>query len=627
MPATDRKGKRWISVDGTGASATAGASSTSPDKAPPPVLLLASPFGRDGRRTVFFERPLGQDTRAAVFGAAELEESALEPCSALPPRAVIQLNANCVRHALKRAGLLVNVAQPSSRSGPILVLWARHSGDKLWKELPRHGITNHYPGSWALGRKDGLWKHLSAQQRRLGDSTYDFVPRTFVLPADRGALERAAAAGLLRGGGALIVKPLNSSRGRGVKMVLSTAELPSDPAAKLLVQEYIERPLLLQGRKFDLRLYVAVTSFDPLRAYVFEQGLARFANAPYSAAADAGARVGKELDRYAHLTNYSICKKDAGYEPNVDAAADGEGSKWSLAALWRTLGAAGHPVEAVRSSIAEVLTRTLIAAQPHITHKYSQYFRERGKCVELFGFDVLLDADLSAWLIEVNVSPDLSSSSPLDRQIKHTLAADLLHLVGVRPPVGASAADDAAAARPAPFLTRTTTGKEASELAATPLPKLGPAELDVLVECEEEEWRASHTDFRPLYPRDAATTRRCERLFATRRHADALVASHYQRGDDKRAELLRKELARRAAAHKLASRAPAPRSRTPSALARPAAVAAAAAAGPRSQSAQALATPARRAAAAAPRPAPPRDPLAPLRPPPASAWGVAARRM
>ena len=217
--------------------------------------------------------------------------------------------------------------------------------------------------------------------------------------------------------------------------------LPSDPAAKLL-QEYIEQPLLLQGRKFDLRLYVAVTS--PTRC------------APTSSSKDwrasptrrtgggrRGARVGKELDRYAHLTNYSICKKDAGYEPNVDAAADGEGLLAALADAQR----GGPPGEAVRSSIADVLTRTLIAAQPHITHKYSQYFRERGKCVELFGFDVLLDADLSAWLIEVNVSPDLSSSSPLDRQIKHTLAADLLHLVGVRPPVGASAADDAAAAR------------------------------------------------------------------------------------------------------------------------------------------------------------------------------------
>ena len=417
---------------------------------------------------------------------------------------------------------------------------------------------------------------------------------------------------------------LDSSRGRGVKMVLSTAELPSDPAAKLLVQEYIERPLLLQGRKFDLRLYVAVTSFDPLRAYVFEQGLARFANAPYSAAADAGARVGKELDRYAHLTNYSICKKDAGYEPNVDAAADGEGSKWSLAALWRTLGAAGHPVEAVRSSIAEVLTRTLIAAQPHITHKYSQYFRERGKCVELFGFDVLLDADLSAWLIEVNVSPDLSSSSPLDRQIKHTLAADLLHLVGVRPPVGASAADDAAAARPAPFLTRTTTGKEASELAATPLPKLGPAELDVLVECEEEEWRASHTDFRPLYPRDAATTRRCERLFATRRHADAWSLPTTSAATTSAPSCCarnsraappptssRAARPRRAAAR----RAPSPDRRRSRRRRRPG----------RARSPRRRSRRRRAAAAAAPRLGAAADPLAPLRPPPASAMGRGAR--
>jgi len=240
----------------------------------------------------------------------------------------------------------------------------------------------------------------------------------------------------------------------------------------------------------------------------------------------------------------------------------------------------------------------------------------------------------------VNVSPDLSSSSPLDRQIKHTLASDLLHLVGLRPPVGASAADDAAAARPAPFLTRTTTGKEASELAATPLPKLGAAELDLLVECEEEEWRASHTDFRPLYPRDAETTRRCERLFPSRRHADALVAAHYQRGDDARGELLKRELARRAAAQKLASRAPSSSflRRTPSAPRGGAAGAAhraasarggggAAAAGERrSQSAQALAS--GRAAAPPRRDAtPPRHPLAPLRPPPSAAWGVAARRV
>ena len=74
---------------------------------------------------------------------------------------------------------------------------------------------NHFPGSWALGRKDGLARILGDQQRRLGGTEYSFAPRTFTLPHDRAILERALASGQLQGGGTFIVKPLNSSRGRG----------------------------------------------------------------------------------------------------------------------------------------------------------------------------------------------------------------------------------------------------------------------------------------------------------------------------------------------------------------------------------------------------------------------------
>lgn len=53
--------------------------------------------------------------------------------------------------------------------------------------------------------------------------------------------------------------------------------------------------------------------------------------------------------------------------------------------------------------------------------------------LQIFGFDILLDITLKAWLIEVNTGPDLSSSSPLDKQLKHKMVAQMMHLVGVVP--------------------------------------------------------------------------------------------------------------------------------------------------------------------------------------------------
>lgn len=71
-------------------------------------------------------------------------------------------------------------------------------------------------------------------------------------------------------------------------------------------QRYIHNPMLIDGRKFDLRLYVLVTSMEPLRVYLFEEGLVRFSTKRYS--------LRNLRSRFTHLTNYSINKKSGSFK-------------------------------------------------------------------------------------------------------------------------------------------------------------------------------------------------------------------------------------------------------------------------------------------------------------------------
>ena len=56
--------------------------------------------------------------------------------------------------------------------------------------------------------------------------------------------------------------------------------------------------------------------------------------------------------------------------------------------------------------------------------------KNKNCCFEIYGFDVIIDAKLRPWILEVNVSPSLSSSSLLDKQIKTMLLSDTLYLIG-----------------------------------------------------------------------------------------------------------------------------------------------------------------------------------------------------
>jgi hypothetical protein len=78
-----------------------------------------------------------------------------------------------------------------------------------------------------------------------------------------------------------------------------------------VISKYIASPFLINGLKFDLRIYVLVTSFEPLRIYVYDEGLARFASEQYKP-------TNSKSNKFAHLTNYSINTRNTKFVQNED---------------------------------------------------------------------------------------------------------------------------------------------------------------------------------------------------------------------------------------------------------------------------------------------------------------------
>ena len=80
-----------------------------------------------------------------------------------------------------------------------------------------------------------------------------------------------------------------------------------------------------------------------------------------------------------------------------------------------------------------MIIKACISVEPNIVNNMNRTFQNKNVCFELYGFDILIDDDLKPWLLEVNVSPSLSSSSILDKKIKTSLLCDIFNLVGIIP--------------------------------------------------------------------------------------------------------------------------------------------------------------------------------------------------
>ncbi|KEP62162.1 UNVERIFIED_CONTAM: Tubulin-tyrosine ligase family protein [Hammondia hammondi] len=159
---------------------------------------------------------------------------------------------------------------------------------------------------------------------------------------------------------------------------------------QLLIQKLVERPLTVNGKTFDIRVFVLVTSWSPLSVWMYQKALVRVAE-------------GTRRNRSGKATTPRM-RQQGSSEAVCPLAREGE--IWSSEALHELLqGFCGDDIwrSSIYPQMRKTVTETCQSVQNEVVH--------RARSLELFAFDFLVDSSFKPWLLEVTKSPDPGSGS------------------------------------------------------------------------------------------------------------------------------------------------------------------------------------------------------------------------
>lgn len=180
-------------------------------------------------------------------------------------------------------------------------------------------------------------------------------------------------------------------------------------SSHLIIQKYIEKPLLYKGRKFDMRIWVLLTY--KMEVYVFREGHLKAASLNYDI---------ENLNLFIHLTNFSVQK----YNENFSKFE--HGNEISFEDFQNELNKEGKRNTMVKDELFPKVCEIIKLTMNSVKEKLNPFNRKF--CFEIFGYDFMFDADYNPYLIEVNTNPGLEISSPLISSLVPRMIDDALRL-------------------------------------------------------------------------------------------------------------------------------------------------------------------------------------------------------
>jgi hypothetical protein len=223
-----------------------------------------------------------------------------------------------------------------------------------------------------------------------------------------------------------LLKRDNLNRGRKIKVFSSlddiikeiTTVFEQKTANNLLIQKYLEEPLLYHKRKFDIRIWVLFTFIiteNKYEVYVFKEGHLKACSDEFNIDSD---------DLFIHLTNYSVQK----YNKNFSKTEIGNEISFNdfQKELNEKSQKEGKNIIDFKKNIFPEIIKIIARSANAIKGKIN--LSNRNNCFELFGYDFILDINYRPFLLEINTNPGYEESSPLIKMLVPRMIDDAMKL-------------------------------------------------------------------------------------------------------------------------------------------------------------------------------------------------------
>ena len=271
---------------------------------------------------------------------------------------------------------------------------------------------NKYPRANVICRKR-QFAILMRRFQRYFPYEYDFVPYTLILPDEYKFVKRHMSH---KADKPMIAKPSRGKGGEGIFFVKNYKEIKLEESrdTELVLQDYIENPLLIDDKKFDFRMYLLISGVDTMKAYLAFEGMARFCTEDYCLPALKNNNEEESKDNLmGHLTNYSLNKTSSKYKLRENFMNSNDGNKRLLSSMFNTLKIVkGVDIEDLKSELKDIATKIVFALQPFLINSFHNEMgigsETNQNCFHIFGIDILLDQKHKPWLLEINWFPSFS---------------------------------------------------------------------------------------------------------------------------------------------------------------------------------------------------------------------------